>query len=195
MKILMMSALFFGLMGCSSTEEEMDPNASMQAQDILVPADTAELREDDPMRNLEQAETLQTQGLHDDLTPEDYALEEDDPAAGIPLDNDAQLMGEKAEPATPPARAQAKKAPKEEKIPNGAIRVFYVKSSEAVVHERPKEGAKPVKTLMQGDNVMVRVQGEWGRITERQWIHLDDLTHIPVGRTKSADSTWLPATK
>lgn len=191
MKTLMISVLFLmSLIGCSSTEE-MDPNSSMQAQDILEPADTAELREDDPMRNLEQAETLQTQGAHDDLTPENYALEEDDPAAGIPLDDDAKLMGT----TPPPTRAQAKKAPKEEKFSNGSIRVFYVKSSEAVVHERPKDGSKAVKTLMQGDNVMVRVQGEWGRITERQWIHLDDLTHIPVGRTKSADSTWLPVIK
>lgn len=191
MKTLIVSAfLVTGLMGCASSDETMDPNDLTTAQEVLTPADTADLRDDDPMRNLEQAEALQTQGTHDDLTPEDYALDEDDPAAGIPLDDDAKLMGE------PPARAQAKNAsPKDEKIPNGAIRVFYVKTSEAIVHERPKDGAKAVKTLMQGDNVMVRVQGEWGRITERQWIHLDDLTYIPVGRTKSADSTWLPNVK
>lgn len=182
--------LIMGLTGCASNEPEVDPEASMQPQEILTPADTAELREDDPMRNLQQAESIQEKGAHDDLTPEDYALDEDDPAAGIPLDNDAQLIGDE-----PPARAKGKGADKEARIPNGSIRVFYVKATEAVVRERPKDGSKPVKTLMQGDNVMVTVQGEWGRITERQWIHIEDLTHIPVGRTKSADSTWLPSVK
>ncbi len=190
--VLFFSGLFvMGLAGCASNEQEMDPEASMQPQEVLTPADTAELREDDPMRNLQQAETIQEQSAHDDLTPEDYALDEDDPAAGILLHNDEKLMGE----STQPSRAQGKKGSKEAKIPNGSIRVFYVKTSEAVVRERPKDGSKHVKTLIRGDNVMVTVQGEWCRITERQWIHIDDLTQIPVGRTKSADSTWMPSVK
>ncbi len=97
-----------------------------------------------------------------------------DPSAG------ATAMG--SAPGSAPAAAGFSAAP-------GDVRVYYVNSASATLHNSPDASSQSVGALKKGDPVLVKVEGNWANVVNRGWVELASLSMSPVSRGKPA-KTW-----
>ncbi len=85
-------------------------------------------------------------------------------------------------PGSAPAAAGFSAAP-------GDVRVYYVNSASATLHNSPDASSQSVGALKKGDPVLVKVEGNWANVVNRGWVELASLSMSPVARGKQA-KTW-----
>ncbi len=169
---------------------------AMMAMGLFVlPACTSSDQEDGKE---ESAESLETSSEGEAASP-DAATEEAPADAGEAGGNDSdQLMKaveeagaeesavDPAEAEATAAEASAPEAPAaaQESAPESGRRVWYVKSKGASVYDSMQAGANEIRKVRRGDPVLISIQGEWGKISENQWIRMSDLAQEPVGRER-----------
>lgn len=103
---------------------------------------------------------------------------------GVPMATDPTVdpsaMG--SAPGSAPAAAGFSAAP-------GDVRVYYVNSASATLHNSPDASSQSVGALNKGDPVLVKVEGNWANVVNRGWVELASLSMSPVSRGK-APKAW-----
>jgi hypothetical protein len=101
-----------------------------------------------------------------------------------PMDTAAGMGGMEnagmAAPSTPPADAVPMAAP------TGDSRVYYVAAPEVAMKDKPDAAGQTVGQLMQGDPVLVKIEGNWANVMNRGWVEVANLSMNPVARSKPA---------
>lgn len=169
--IAMMALGLFVLPGCTSSDQEEGKEQSAEGLETSSEGDAASAD-----AAAEEAPADSGEGGGNDSDQLMKAVEE----AGT---EESAVDTTEAEAA--PAEASAPETPAvQEPVPESGRRVWYVKSKGASVYDSMQAGAKEVRKVRRGDPILVSIQGEWGKISDNQWIRMSDLAQEPVGRER-----------
>ena len=69
-------------------------------------------------------------------------------------------------------------------------RIWFIKGKSVAIYAEPKDDAKVVGHLAQGDHVLATADGSWATVDQTQYIKLDQLSDKPVGRVRAAKKKW-----
>ncbi len=72
--------------------------------------------------------------------------------------------------------------------PMGDTRVYYVSAAGVSMKDKPDAAGQSVGQLMQGDPVLVKIEGTWANVVNRGWVEVASLSMSPVGRSKPTKS-------
>jgi len=106
----------------------------------------------------------------------------DDPMPTESVDPFASEMASSPAPVETPAEFNAAPAGM-----TGDRVVRYVKTSGSAVHSGPSDSAPTVKTLEQGDHLLVTVEGTWARVGDGQFVATKHLSAKAVPRMKKTN--------
>lgn len=170
--IAMMALGLYVLPGCTSSDQEDGKEQSAEGLETSSEGDAASAD-----AAAEEAPADSGEGGGNDSDQLMKAVEE----AGT---EESAVDTTEAEAAPAEASAPETPAAQESAAPESGRRVWYVKTKGASVFDSTQAGAKEVRKVRRGDPILVSIQGEWGKISDNQWIRMSDLAQEPVGRER-----------
>jgi hypothetical protein len=195
-----------GLTGCSffgGGDETAEVATSEEGTEAAPEGDASQMESMESMESMEGAESnaMATEGAESDVLNDMAVAEAANAAAGpaggglpgseippellanggVPMATDptADATAMASAPGSAPAATGFSAAP-------GDVRVYYVNSASATLHNSPDASSQSVGALNKGDPVLVKVEGNWANVVNRGWVELASLSMSPVSRGKAA---------
>ena len=182
-------ALQMAVFSCSKDEQQAEEATEIEASESEESPEDMAKSDSEESEAMTAEDTLQTalsgdEPIDDQATGTDPSLMQEIPQEYLSDSPDA-LSGD-----TIPTQDQVPAVqPAQISDPTGRS-VWYVRANATPVHSQPNTSADSIGKLNRGDNVLIKVDGDWGELSPGRWVQIEGLSRKPVGRNRNSKA-WI----